>query len=146
MGVQLSSVLGQWLIYLLYLVLLIGVLLVVYYLYQKLNSLYTTIHAYLQAANQIRIADSAQACKYALMIIARAESWPENLSLLQWQQRWNQQHPELITISGPLQKLQESLYSNKTDRDINTILNSLLETFYRRLPLLRWLMKMQTGK
>lgn len=135
-------VLAQWMVYVIYSVLVLIAAWLLNFLYQQLRKLMYVFSCYLHAVELVGSANSASQCKSALMVVANAESWPANLTLLHWQQLWLQKFQKLATVTEHITLLEQTLYSNNK-RDIRKISNGLLAVFYQRLPLLRILTRLK---
>lgn len=103
--------------------------------YRWLIRQWQCLSGYKQVLNKIPELDSAIAIKQKLMDIAKAENWPANLSVRQWQKIWldNTRTPCPIDIN----LLETTLYANK-DSDIEQVKLNLKLLCLTRWPLLRF--------
>lgn len=99
-----------------------------------------TYRSYYHALKQIGVANTPRTIKSCLDLIAKAENWPDNMTMRQW-------HSLSGTLQGnisfeQIKQLEQAIYHEDSDgdkADIEAIKNSLVKLCYLRQPLLRWL-------
>ncbi len=95
---------------------------------------------YGQALARLREAQTPAQLTAALLDTARAEAWPENLTLHMWLCRWQRHYPCSPHLETALVALQAQLYGG-ADVSLADIRGVLLHACHQRLPLLKF-----TGK
>ena len=68
---------------------------------------------YLNAIQKIRHAETFMDVRAGLRMVARAESWPENLSLSEWAERWRMKYQPSPQFDETIISLSRAYYGNK---------------------------------
>jgi len=127
---------SPWLLY----VGMAAVLLVLYrftrLLYRWSRRKYRVFRAYRSALFSLQQADTPQAIRAALMVMAEAEYGSGNLTLAAWLDRWLSRYPELSFVADSVLRLQAWLYG-RTEATLADIRADLIHACYRRMPLLK---------
>lgn len=84
-----------------------------------------------EAMHRIEEATTVMQLRHALHLIARAEHWPDNLSINKWNKCWDQNYSPSITPS--MIKLSSACYTGR-ESDINTLKEELLKLISNRKP------------
>lgn len=131
-------VVSPWLYYPVLVILLVIIIFLLLRLLKHLIRMLVLVMTYYRVLGSIRRASHAQEIKSALLRIADAEGWPVNLTLLQWQQRWNLRFPQLTQGALAIKLLYKQLYSGK-QVELEPVKQDLLRMIVSRMFVLRLL-------
>lgn len=108
-----------------------------YLLWRAMRARWRVLRGYHQALQMARQADDATGLRQALAIMARAEQWPENLTLEQWHRRWQQHYPRIRAACQAVPALQAALYGGN-GVSLETLRELVSGLCLRRMPVLKW--------
>jgi len=126
---------SPWLVALLAIIVLYLVYRVGVVLFRFIKRKTRQIHYYYQALQRLPKVNSAEDIRACMTLVARAEAWPENLSVNQWLQRMSvgrSQHRQQLS-----EKLNRYCYQARARFDISKLQRELRELCFRRHPLLK---------
>lgn len=104
--------------------------------YRTIERRFHAYAAYWKALRALEAADNASMLRSGLLGIARAESWPSNLTLSAWLRLWVDRYPHLASVAQDVNRLEAWLYG-RAPLTADDIRPGLAAACYERLPALR---------
>lgn len=125
----------RWLVWLTVTLLVFPIVVLLRYSLARLAQYWLRLRNYQAALLLLKNAKTLTDLRLALSAIARAESWPDNITVGRWLKLWRDRFPTKAGPDQSLLKLQECLYGGRKGRP-DEFRADLLEICYHRMPLL----------